>query len=57
MMGKIFYERPHVVGKNVERQEVSSWGFGHVKELEERRRRDNYLMREIFYSGQMELVL
>jgi hypothetical protein len=37
-MGKIFYERPHVVGKNVERQEVSSWGFGHVKELEERRR-------------------
>ena len=32
-------------------------GFGHVKELEERRRRDNYLMREIFYSGQMELVL
>ena len=26
-MRKIFYERPDEVGKDVERQEVSSWGF------------------------------
>ena len=57
MMRKIFYERPDGVGKDVERQEVSSWGFWSCGGVGVEEERDKYLMRKIFYSGQMELVL
>ena len=56
-MRKIFYERPDGVGKDVERQEVSSWGFWSCGGVGVEEERDKYLMRKIFYSGQMELVL
>ncbi len=56
-MRKIFYQRPHGVGKDVERQEVSRWGFWSCEGVAGEEERDNYLMRTIYYSGQMELVL
>jgi hypothetical protein len=54
---KIFYKRPDGVCKEVERQEVSSWGFWSCGGVGVEEERDKYLMRKIFYSGQMELVL